>query len=136
MRAAVATLRGGSNYTKYQDVLNWSGGGKTLAVVQPGVATGDHVTATMNVKGAGGILEAVTPLTDLGGPNAGQSGLLFVLQASDSTNGSVISWEVNATQASTTDCLRASGGNLSMGKSYNNNDRVYVEGVFYALSGS
>ena len=135
MRAAVANLRGGANYTKFHDVLTWSGAGKVLPVVQPGVADGDHVNATMNVMGAGGALEAVTPKTNLGGPNAGQSGILFVLHSNDTSNTTVVSWEVKATQASTTDCLRSAFGSddVTVGQTYNSNDRVYVEGVYYAL---
>jgi hypothetical protein len=138
LRAAVSSLIGGSSYVPYSGTLTWSGGQSTLAVVQPGVVDGDNLTASVNNSGTGGPpfdIRSATPKTDLGGPNAGSSGILFTLTAANTNNDVEISWAIRKIQASSTDSLRSAFGSddVTLAKSYNTNDKVYVESVYYAL---
>jgi len=135
MRVAVASLLGGSHYIKYGGKENWSGGGNTLTISQPGVTASDKVICTINNVGTGG-----PPKTSIAGtPSSANGGeITFKLQSANTNNDVEFSWIVPHLQATIVDSLRASTGtnDVTYGMVYNNNDRIYVEGVTYALSGS
>jgi len=135
MRVAVASLLGGSRYIKYGGKETWTGGGVNLVVSQPGVTDSDEVICSVNNVGTGGPPQAAVAGTP-SSANGGQ--ITFRILAANANNDVEFSWLVPQIQASTVDCLKASTGtnDVTYGKVYNNNDRIYVEGVTYALSGS